>query len=120
MRDPMSISTNDIPLADLIMAVAEVVAVGLAIYGITRKPLKTITDAVASIRDPGSSFVLEFPKKMHSSHIYALRGFDLELFGENVAIVSGPGLTKQALAAIIDDKIKIRKSTAVWIRGQAI
>ena len=63
LRDSMSISTNDIPLADLIMAVAEVVAVGLAIYGITRKPLKTITDAVASIRDPRSSFVLEFPKK---------------------------------------------------------
>lgn len=114
----MSISTTDIPLTDIVMAVAEAVAVGLAIYGMTRKPLKTISNAVASIRDPRRSFVIEFPNEITAEHIYRLREFDVRLFGKHIAIVSGTKLTERSLSAIVDARITIRPSTAAWIRGQ--
>ena len=100
------------------MAAAEVVAVGLAIYAMTRKPLKTISDAVASFRDPRRSFVVEFTNEITAEHIYRLKEFDVSLFGKHVAMVSGLKLTERSLSAIVNARVTIRPSTAAWIRGQ--
>ena len=94
----MNITFANVPIADLVMAVSELTAVLLAIFAITRKPLKTLRLIVSN---EDLSFLIYSPETFTDFHLEALRHLQLTKYADNVIAIRGMRLTEEYLRRVL-------------------
>ena len=108
--------TWDIPIADAIMAAAELTAVVLALVAATRPSVRRLWRIVWY--DHRKSFIIMLESKLTAHQVSALKSYIVRAHGETVVFVSGDRLTERKLRRIFPHPTaRIVESSDTWVGG---